>query len=152
MSDATFQSVMKPGGEHQLEYRKILYTVRSANPQRAKGETIRDRSHCVAFTSALTGEGVSYLVKNLAVEASRHITFRVAVLDMNLLLQRIASEGSASVFLSLKEGASHWTLAFNQEATGDEAAVFLGEVDIHHFVVESMERLLGQARRDFNFI
>ena len=72
---------------------------RSSNGRFSEGQNGRVSSEpalrggCIALTSSLRREGVSYIAGGLAEEAVRQASSRVAVLDMFTLLQRFESQG-----------------------------------------------------------
>lgn len=77
------------------------------------------RGGCIAFTSSLRAEGVSYLAGHLAAEAARQASSRVAVLDMLTLLRRFESEargGAESVNLETQFDADKRYWVVNGEA------------------------------------
>ena len=72
---------------------------RSSNGRFSEGQNGRVSSEpalrggCIALTSSLRREGVSYIAGGLAEEAVRQASSRVAVLDMFTLLQRFEAQG-----------------------------------------------------------
>ena len=164
--------------QNRLEYRRVLVTIRqalgaeeqgsgsSAAPSAVAstdGATVIRSGHdeavasahgkpagyCVAFTSALAGEGVTYLLTHLATEAARQANSRVAVLDMGLLLRRFEAEESVSFGMKFNAQAHFWTLAFNGGSTmninGARQAA-QGQFSAR------LRPLLVAARREFDFI
>ncbi len=83
------------------------------------------RGGCVALTSSLRREGVSYLAGNLADEAARHASSRVMVLDAFTLLQRFEGQrgsGHGGVHLNTRFDADkrYWVLDEDAEVNAPE--------------------------------
>ncbi len=122
------------------QFRRILFTVRQAVAdlrRSSQDEAMRfgrveaQRSlfrsvvvdgdpfgYCIAFTSALPGEGVSFIVNRLAAEASRQISGRVAVLDTKALLESPELDQGIRPSMCLDAGAEHWVLALPETSPG----------------------------------
>jgi len=164
---------------NRLEYRRVLVTIRqalgaeehgggsSAAPSVANGgdgatvvrsghdEAVasahgKPAGYCVAFTSALAGEGVTYLLTRLATEAARQASSRVAVLDMGMLLRRFESQESVSFGMKFNQSAQFWTLAFNGDATLHPHGMRQGGTQGQFSA--RLRPLLIAARREFDFI
>jgi len=164
---------------NRLEYRRVLVTIRSAlgaeeqgsgsstAPSAAPvtdGATVIRSGHdeavasahgkpagyCVAFTSALAGEGVTYLLTRLATEAARQASSRVAVLDMALLLRRFETEESVSFGMKFNSAAHFWTLAFNGDANLHSNGMRQGGTQGQFSA--RLRPLLIAARKEFDFI
>jgi uncharacterized protein involved in exopolysaccharide biosynthesis len=163
-----------------LEYRRVLVTIRqalgaeeqgsgsSAAPSAVTaapdGATVIRSGHdeavasahgkpagyCVAFTAALAGEGVTYLLTRLATEAARQASSRVAVLDMGLLLRRFEAQESVSFGMKFNSNAHFWTLAFNGDATLHPNGMRQGGTQGQFSA--RLRPLLIAARREFDFI
>jgi succinoglycan biosynthesis transport protein ExoP len=163
---------------NRLEYRRVLAVIRSALGAEEQGSgsstapsattpiegaTVIRSGHdeavasahgkpagyCVAFTSALAGEGVTFLLTRLATEAARQASSRVAVLDMGLLLRRFESQESVSFGMKFNASAHYWTLAFNGDSTlpsGIRQGGTQGQFSAR------LRPLLIAARREFDFI
>ena len=107
------------------------------------------RGACVAFTSALRGEGVSFLANHLATEAARQMSSRVAVLDVPLLLQSFEKHGEISLATRFDDDAEHWVLALEEEpriATAKHKRGAQGQLS------SRLRPLLEQARREFDLL
>lgn len=76
---------------------------------------------CVAFTSALSREGVSFTVHHLAREASRNAASKVAVLDTQALLGEYALDEGVQLPMRLEQGADHWVLSGGDAAGASSA-------------------------------
>ena len=163
---------------NRLEYRRVLQVIRSALGAEEQGtgsstapsavtstdgatvirsghdEAVasahgKPAGYCVAFTSALAGEGVTYLLTRLATEAARQASSRVAVLDMGLLLRRFEAQESVSFGMKFNASAHYWTLAFNGDAmqpNGMRQGGTQGQFSAR------LRPLLIAARREFDFI
>jgi uncharacterized protein involved in exopolysaccharide biosynthesis/Mrp family chromosome partitioning ATPase len=111
----------------QLEFRRVLGGVRTAllnrgDEMRALGnghdaavaqEGGRAAGYCVAFTSALAGEGTSYLVNNLALIAAKQGLSRIAVLDVEALLHKFEAEEDVSFAMRYDTAKRFWKLALD---------------------------------------
>jgi len=164
---------------NRLEYRRVLVAIRSALGAEEQGSgssaapsavaatddaTVLRSGHdeavasahgkpagySIAFTSALAGEGVTYLLTRLATEAARQASSRVAVLDMGLLLRRFEAEESVSFGMKFNSNAHFWTLAFNGDATLHSNGMRQGGTQGQFSA--RLRPLLIAARREFDFI
>ena len=163
---------------NRLEYRRVLQVIRSALGAEEQGtgsstapsavtstdgaairsghdEAVasahgKPAGYCVAFTSALAAEGVTYLLTRLATEAARQASSRVAVLDMALLLRRFEAQESVSFGMKFNSSAHYWTLAFNGDATLQPNGMRQG--DTQGQFSARLRPLLIAARREFDFI
>ena len=106
----------------QLEVRRVLTGIRSALANRrellgdgreSSAATGRSRvaGTCIGFTSALAGEGTSYLVEHLAAVAARQSNSRVAVLDMEALRRKFEAEEDVSFAMRYDQAKRFWKLA-----------------------------------------
>lgn len=112
------------------------------------------RGGCVALTSSLRREGVSYLAEHLATEAARQAASRVAVLDMSALLRQFASEsreGATALDLDthFDAGKRYWVLSGETES-GVEDGVPQGDAQgrFSLWLRPTLERL----RRQFDLL
>jgi Mrp family chromosome partitioning ATPase len=103
---------------------------------------------CVAFTSAMQQEGVSFLVRNLASEAAKQASSRVAVLDTRALLQRF--EAGSKLPTRFEQDSEHWTLGQNESFVPAEGAVRRAGMQGHFS--NDLRVLLQQARREFDMV
>jgi uncharacterized protein involved in exopolysaccharide biosynthesis len=164
---------------NRLEYRRVLVAIHgalgadaegagaSAAPSAASvvgGELVGRSGHdeavaqaqgkpagyCVAVTSALAGEGVSYLLSNLATEAARQASSRVAVLDMESLLRKFEAEENVSFGMKFNTQKLYWTLALN----GDDASVVTGmrQGGTQGQFSARLRPLLVEARKEFDYL
>lgn len=172
---ATFADETDPianAENNRLEYRRILFALRNAlvthtegaeedeTLSGAPGRTIFDPApaepadipvgHCVAFTAATQGEGVSYLVNNLAQEASKQASSRVAVLDMGGLLHQFEAEEDLTFVLKYLPDKQYWVLTFGKENPG-VANPFRYGASQGAFSAR-MTPLLADARKEFDFL
>ena len=104
--------------------------------------------YVVAFVSALTGEGVSYLVGNLATEAARQASSRVAVLDMALLMRRFEEKEDVSFAMKYDSAKQCWVLALN----GDNGGIVPQKRPTHGQFSARLRPLLVEARKEFDFL
>ncbi len=154
-----------PADTNRLEYRRILFALRNAlSPRLAEEDGTRTVSleaaninpsdipagYCVAFTAATNGEGVSHLVSNLAQEASRQASSRVAVLDMGGLLRQFEAEEDLTFALRYLPDKQYWVLTFAKEHPGAvdpfRHAAAQGQFSAR------MCPLLIDARKEFDFL
>ena len=105
--------------------------------------------YTVAFTSALTGEGVSLLVSNLATEAARQASSRVAVLDMGALLRRFEEKEDVSFAMKYETAKQCWVLALNGDSNGGSLHK---KVATHGQFSARLRPLLVEARKEFDFL
>ena len=104
--------------------------------------------YAVAFLSALAGEGTTYVVRNLATEASRQASSRVAIMDMGKLLKHFEADEDVSFGLKYDSSKLCWVLATNGE---------LGSRPRHRGATQGqfsarLRPLMIEARREFDFI
>lgn len=117
-----------------LEYRRLLFSIHKSVQERqndptnnflssplkaAHGEFPRGampEAYCVALTSASRDEGVSYVARHLAEEASRQFGSQVAVLNVREMLRRFDSEGERSFGFALHTSDGYWVLADGGDA------------------------------------
>lgn len=162
---------------NRLQYRRVLFAIRQnatvlrprtveaaafptiAGPGGAEAWTSElnaeevlgghSKGSCVAFTSALRAEGVSFLASHLATEAALQASTRVAVLSMPTLLHRFEAYGTISLDTQLDDAAAHWVLA---DGSGrDEAAPAHRRTAQGHFS-SCLRPLLEEARSDFDLV
>ena len=134
---------------NQLEHRRVLFAIRNMlREQPRAGGPEGGEGYCVAFVSALRGEGVSYLVENLATEAARQASARIAVLDMRNLLRIFEAEGDVSFSLRYEQAKGHWVLA-DEPAAGSEPLLQGG---LQGEFSARLVPLLLEARKQFDFI
>ena len=107
------------------------------------------RGACVAFTSALRSEGVSFLAKNLATEAARQTSSRVAVLDVPTLLHRFETRGEVSLATRFDQSAEHWILAVEEDTDAWSA---LNQRGAFGQLSSRLRPMLEQARREFDVV
>ena len=107
------------------------------------------RGACVAFTSALRREGVSFLADQLATEAARQASSRVAVLDVPTLLQHFETSGEVSLATRFDSAAEYWVLAFGEEP-GAPAPAHRGGAQGQ--LCSRLRPLLERARREFDLL
>lgn len=157
-----------------LQYRRVLMSVRqsvaalrplwSEAPMAAlataggggawRPETMDDfdanqHGSCVAFTSALRREGVTFLANHLATQAARQTSSRVAVLDMPMLLHRFETYGEVSLATRFDESAEHWVLAFEETPKTLTARHARGAQGLFS---SRLRPMLEQARREFDLL
>ena len=159
------------GETNRLQYRRVLLAVRQAavalRPHFADSRASlvtagggsawnRDdvfeqesRGACVAFTSALRTEGVSFLARHLATEAARQASSRVAVLDMPTLLHRFETLGDISLATRFDEDADHWVLAGDEDPDTWSAVPKRGA---QGQLSSRLRLLLEQLRREFDLL
>ena len=163
---ATEGDTSAPQDNNRLEYRRILFAMRNAlEPRLVQEESSRGAmqfdsaaaasadipaGYCVAFTAATNGEGVSHLVSNLAQEASRQASSRVAVLDMGGLLRQFEAEEDLTFALRYLPDKQYWVLTFAKEHPGAvdpfRHAAAQGQFSAR------MCPLLIDARKEFDFL
>ncbi len=164
---ATEGDAMVPAENNRLEYRRILFALRnSLTPRLAEEESLNGpgskfesassssgdipAGYCVAFTAATNGEGVSHLVSNLAQEASKQASSRVAVLDMGGLLRQFEAEEDLTFALRYLPDKQYWVLTFAKEHPGAvdpfRHAAAQGQFSAR------MCPLLIDARKEFDFL
>lgn len=100
--------------------------VPARTPPLPSPSSAEDLGLCIAFTSALQREGVSFLVRHLAAEAGRQASQRIAVLDARDLLERSQVQKAGKLALQFEAQGDHWVLAAPEkslkarEGTGTE--------------------------------
>jgi uncharacterized protein involved in exopolysaccharide biosynthesis len=104
--------------------------------------------YAVAFLSALTGEGTTYIVNNLATEASRQASSRVAIMDMAKLLKHFEADEDVSFGLKYDPSKLCWVLATNGELgpRPRQRGATQGQFSAR------LRPLMIEARREFDFI
>lgn len=132
---------------NQLEYRRVLFAIRNMLREVPRAEGV-GAGFVIAFVSALQGEGTSYLVENLATEAARQASAKIAVLDMRQLLRRFEAEGHVSFALKFEQARGHWVLA--DDKLPDGAPLLQGGLQ-GEFSARLVPLLL-EARKQFDFI
>ncbi len=103
---------------------------------------------CVAFTSALQGEGVSSLVRHIATEASQQASQRVAVLDTRRLIDSFEAEQSAQLPMEFEPDAEHWVLAKQDQLAPSSPAA----KGARGHLASRLATVLQQARSEFDLI
>ena len=135
--------------DNALEYRKLLYTIRTMLGQVPEPGVTEPRGFCVAFTSALIGEGVSYVVHHLALEAATQVTLTVAVIDMKAMLAKAGPGKQIPLGMKRNEATGVWELVEGEGNEHDTAG--LGVLDGDRFWA-SLDRILAQAKAMFSFV
>jgi hypothetical protein len=92
-----------------VDYRKLVKAIRTSLA-RPDGSP---RGVCVAFTSALEGEGVSYVVRTTVDAAAAESAQRVALLDMEALSSLAGPGGPARILMRRDPVSLAWKLAAN---------------------------------------
>lgn len=169
---ATFADAADPTSSpenNRIEYRRVLFAIRSALGMSTDGNEAPElpantsfesdlapmvsevpAGHCVAFTAASRGEGVSHLVSNLAEEASRQASSRVAVLDMADLLKQFETEEDLSFALKYLSDKQYWTMTFSRNGHGPGVPLRYGGTQ-GQFSARICP-LLMDARKEFDFL
>jgi uncharacterized protein involved in exopolysaccharide biosynthesis/Mrp family chromosome partitioning ATPase len=143
-----------------LEYRKLLSGIRALARKPSPSEAGQGR--CVAFTSALSEEGVSTVVRNVAAEAAKQMTTRVARLDMGLLATMAKGGEAATIQLRVDPRTGVWEVVPEPEhstltyvdmngqslAMPQDETVDLGNLHGERFWV-GLDKLLSRARQEF---
>lgn len=153
---------------NRLQYRRVLFSIRQAllqmpdypgpgplhRPEGQPGASLVANADaapggvCIAFTSASQGEGVSHLVRNLASEAARNASSRVAVLDTRSLLRHF--ESGSKLPTRFEQDAEHWTLANSESVHRPDAVV--RRAGLHGHFSNDLRGLLQEARREFDMV
>ncbi len=161
---------------NRLQYRRVLFAIRQAitfSPselvEAPKASTLTAAGHvsewapamaakvafedepggaCIAFTSALGREGVSFIANHLATEAARQASSRVAVLDMVTLLKRFEGKGSVDLTTRYDDALECWVLA---DEIDDAAEAWIKTGAQGQFSAR-LRPLLGQARERFDLL
>jgi succinoglycan biosynthesis transport protein ExoP len=163
---------------NRLEYRRVLVAIRAALGAEADGagassapsaassvdgvpvgRTGHDEAvasaygkpagYCVAMTSALANEGVSFLLSNLATEAARQASSRVAVLDMQGLLRKFEAEENVSFGMKYDQKRQFWTLALNGD---DGMPSVTRQGGTQGQFSARLRPLLIEARKEFDYL
>ena len=102
---------------NQLESRRVLSSLRSslASVPLAPGVP-PDSGVCLALVAALRGEGTTHVLANLATEAGRQSSARIAVLDMRVMLHHFESEGTVNFAMKLDPRRNFWVLSSDAAA------------------------------------
>lgn len=162
---ATFaEETEKDAAGNRLEYRRVLLAIRRAvRASEESGEGARSghqaavaqlngeaAGYCIAFCSALRGEGVSYLASHLATEAARQAGSRVAVLDVAHLLRKFEAEQDVGFGLRYDARGEHWVL----DLTGAQSATAPRpqQGSVHGLFSARLRPLLVDMRKEFDFI
>jgi succinoglycan biosynthesis transport protein ExoP len=152
-------------GNGQLEFRRVLYGVRTALGKRLGSgvgtglmtghdaalaqDPTRPAGYCVGFTSALAGEGTTYVVDRLAAVAAKQGNIRVAVLNVEALLRRFEAKEDVSFALKYYPAKRFWSLAMEPNEiieTPLRAGVAQGQFS------SRLSLLLIEGRREFDLI
>jgi uncharacterized protein involved in exopolysaccharide biosynthesis/Mrp family chromosome partitioning ATPase len=143
-----------------LEYRKLLSGIRALVPKPSQADGAQGR--CVAFSSALSDEGVSTVVRNVAAEAAKQMTTRVARLDMGLLATMAKGGEAATVLLRADPRTGVWEVVPEPQhasltyvdmsgkpvAMPQDQTIDLGNLHGERFWV-GLDKLLHRARNEF---
>ncbi len=151
---------------NRLQYRRVLLAIRQALTYKVRDEQtgeatsaemlslseagMSELGSCVAFTSALAREGIRFLSANLATEAARQMSSRVAVLDMQVLLSRFEAEGTISFAMRLDEKTEHWVL--NAGESESPAQNLSRRAGTQGNFSARLRPLLQQARYEFDLL
>lgn len=106
---------------------------------------------CVAFVSALSGEGVTYLVHHLAEEAALHASFRVVVFDAAMLLEQFAEKGNAGFALKKRPRGGYWELDVDQEIPENPGKPPRG-TSLQELFALRLRPMMAQLRLDFDYV
>ncbi len=136
------------GESNRVQYRRLLFAIRSALGQSELGAAPLTQGSCVAFTSAIKDEGVSTVVSHLATEAALQASSKVAVIDAAGLLRRFEAEGALSFAMRFNEAKRHWAMA-KGDAAGMGAMRHGGTQGLFS---TRLRPLLDQARNEFDLI
>ena len=104
---------------------------------------------CVAITSALPGEGVSFTVNRLAQVAAEQSSNRVAVIDTRALLKSFEPDTELRLPMRLEQGAEHWVLASETSSPSRERTARANERGAFSVRLRSV---LQQMREDFDLV
>ncbi len=161
---------------NRLQYRRVLFAIRQAvaftQPnlvEASKTPVLATAGHgtdwasrmeaevafaqeaqgaCVAFTSALKGEGVSFVTNHLATEAARQASSRVVVFDMVTLLKRFESKGAVDLTTRYDDALECWVLADDVE----DAAEAWTKTGAQGQFSARLRPLLQKARERFDLL
>lgn len=136
------------GEGNRVQFRRLLFAIRSALGQPEIGVAPMPRGNCVAFTSAIRSEGVSTTVSHLATEAALQASSKVAVLDAAVLLHRFEAEGTVSFAMRFSEAKRHWMMA----QSDDSSSVVMRHGGTQGLFSTRLKPLLDQARGEFDLI
>ena len=152
-------------GSGQVELRRLLLALRKALAEGSsfftergllsghqialEQEPGRPAGYCVAFASALAGEGSSYLAAHLAMVAAKQASSRVAVLDVAALLRRFEMAADVSFGMRFDTAKQHWVLALEPERGARVAR--MGTSTQGEFAAR-LNLLLIEGRREFDLI
>lgn len=132
-----------------LEYRTLLYSLRGslhATEQPGRGASI-------AFTSTLPGEGVSFLTRNLATEAARQTSQRIALLDMKLLPRDFSEVESVFIGVRLNATTGYWELVVGEDLS---RGVQLGRIalgELHRDSYQSdIQTIFARLHKEFSLV
>lgn len=129
-----------------LECRTMLYALRGSLRESEDG----GRGASVAFTSTLPGEGVSFVTHQLAVEAARQSSQRIALLDMKLLPTDFSKVRSVPVGVRLKAEAGYWELVVGEGAS-KPGRIVVGELQATSFQAD-LEAIFERLHREFSLV
>ncbi len=104
---------------------------------------------CIALTSALKEEGVSFVASHLATEAARQASSRVAVFDMAKLMRTFETTGAVRLATRLDSTTEHWTLTEDHEVS---AAALDHRAGAQGHFASALRPALEEARRDFDVV
>ncbi len=134
---ATLAEVGEGGSEHMnsLEYRRLLFNIRKSVKERASDSSgsilpmvdtphgewprgyIPDAAYCIALTSAMRHEGVSYVTSHLAEQASKQFGSQVAVVNTRDMLRRFEENRGLTFGLKRLEPQGYWIVAAEDDHT-----------------------------------
>ena len=148
---------------NRLQYRRVLFSVRQAvhnirSGMEGAGQVplgahqepdLEPLGVCVAFISALQGEGVSFLANHLAMEVAQQASSRVAVLHMPTLLHQFEADGDLRIATRFDQDTSHWVLAPGPRNDAVAVPELLGA---HGHFPSRLRPILAQARREFDLL
>ncbi|MFC6645194.1 exopolysaccharide transport family protein [Granulicella cerasi] len=149
---------------NRLEYQRILLAIRQGLESRLdvqgggrSGHTAAEQDgslagYCVAFVSALRGEGSSHLATQLASEASRERFHKVAVLDARLLLRKFETEEDLTFAVRHDEERGFWVLDIAEPGLSVGAGETTAATSLHKTFSSRLRPMLIEARREFDFI
>jgi uncharacterized protein involved in exopolysaccharide biosynthesis len=133
--------------ENEMEFRRLVASIRSTLAHRHADDSPQPQR--VAVTSALEGEGVTWIARHLALEAAKQVKLRVALLDMTALLKKIGIGDHILVALAKDPTSLCWEFVF--PATPDPSLLMLGEIGSQNFWGD-LEPALIRASRQFDLI
>ena len=135
--------------DNALEYRKLLYMIRTMLGRAPQEGAEMPAGFCVAFTSALIGEGVSYVVTHLAREAATQVTLTVAVMDMTAVVAKAGAGKQVPLAMARNHDTGVWEMVEGEGNGHDVVAV--GVLDGDRFWA-SLDRILQTAKLMFSFV